>query len=193
MLPAFVLAVVAGTLHHETGHYLAAKSMGLKASVHYDYTNVHAANDAEHISMKQMAEFIMAGPLQTMLTGTVTLLLLYIFDRQKKLAYFPQFFLIFITLFWVRQPINFGLGLWQYINKGQFPERGDEAKLSLYYHLPVWSLNAGTAILGLLVIIVVIFRFVPMQQRFTFWLASSIGGAAGYFLWIIWLGKYILP
>jgi hypothetical protein len=37
LILAFVFATVAGTLSHECGHYLVAKSLGYKATIHYGY------------------------------------------------------------------------------------------------------------------------------------------------------------
>src|SRR5437870_3363662 len=67
------------------------------------------------------------GLLETMLTGTIGLGFLFSFrkDNATKL-YFGQWFLIFISLFWLRQTANFVTWIGGYFFTGKFSQRSDE-------------------------------------------------------------------
>jgi hypothetical protein len=50
-----------------------------------------------------------------------------------------------------------------------------------------------TAIFGIIVLTVVVFKFIPTQQRLTFIASGLIGGVSGYILWLHLLGQIIMP
>src|SRR6185503_3833515 len=41
LVAAFVFATIIGTLSHEFGHYIVARVLGQRASIHYAYANNH--------------------------------------------------------------------------------------------------------------------------------------------------------
>jgi hypothetical protein len=47
--------------------------------------------------------------------------------------------------------------------------------------------------IGLIVLAIVVFKFIPKQQRLTFLIAGLLGGMSGSYLWMDLIGKYILP
>jgi hypothetical protein len=71
---SFVIVIVAGTLLHELGHYMASRLMGFNAQISYAFTRLLPSG--KYMSLRQLYWFTIAGPLQTMLTGTIGLLLL---------------------------------------------------------------------------------------------------------------------
>jgi len=140
--------------------------------------------------------FTLGGPLQTILTGTIGLLLMFVFRRRyfaaEKLV-FRQWLLVFISLFWLRQAANFAVGSASYILLGKRHFLGDEFALDWHFHLPVGTIWIITATIAVCVLLLVVFKFIPAKQRFTFIIAGLAGGVTGYLLWLVWFGKMIMP
>jgi len=59
--------------------------------------------------------------------------------------------------------------------------------------LPFWLLAAITGVIGFFVLYVVVFKFIPQQQRLTFVSSGIVGGVAGYVLWLYLPGPLLLP
>lgn len=189
----FIFATVAGTLSHEWGHYIVAKSLGYQVAINYASTY---RTGGTYPTPADNFWFTLGGPVQTMLTGTVGLLLLFSFRKSfqsKQKLSFRQWCLIFITLFWLRQTANLMVGLGMYLFTGRLSERSDEVKLARYWQLPGETISIITGALGAMVLAVVIFTFIPERQRLTFVISGLIGGVAGYLLWLEWLGPVIMP
>lgn len=192
----FILAVIAGTLSHELGHYLVAKSLSFDAGMNYRsaYFLLH---DGQRLKTPEERFLItLGGPAQTMLTGSVGFLLLYFYRRyymQAARLSFKQWSLVFLSLFWLRQPANFVMWAASGLFTGNFSDNGDEVKISRYLGLSDWFVPAVTGIAGAIILVIVFSRFVPKGQRLTFLLSGLIGGIAGYFFWFEWAGKMILP
>ena len=131
-----------------------------------------------------------------MLTGTIGLILLYI--KRKTFVgidhlTIDQWFLIFLTLFWLRQPASLMMRLGQLILHGAISRRGDEIGLADHLGFPVWSVLILTAVIGLIILGLVVSRFIPKIHRQNFLIAGLFGGIAGYILWLEVIGKMILP
>ena len=194
---AFILATVIGTITHECGHYIVAKILGFGSELHYASTSWWPGPKTTVASFRSSVFLIiLAGPLQTMLTGTIGFILLLFFKKSfinsEKFS-FRQWVIVFLSLFWLRPIANFFIWSISYLLSGVSSSDGDEIRISRICGIPDWSLPALTAFLGLLVVFIVIFRFIPITHRFTFVVAGLAGGAAGYLIWIVWLGKFILP
>ncbi len=192
----FILTTVVLTLTHEFGHYIVAKFLGFDTKIHYAYTELVNLDLYWVISLQERFWISLGGPAETMLTGTIGFILLFIFRRsfQKVQALKPwQWSLVFLSFFWIRQPVNFLIYAVYYFIKSKFLNRGDEVRLSWYFDLPNWFIISTTALVATIILLVVIFKFIPKAERFTFLLAGIIGGSAGVFLWLVWLGKIILP
>jgi hypothetical protein len=136
------------------------------------------------------------GPLQTMLTGTIGFILLMVLRKRfftaERLS-FGLWLVIFIALFWLRQTTNFFVDLSTFLIFGFRGRHGDEFGLARYFHLPSWSILIVTALIGLVVLVAVIFKFVPKKQRLTFMASGIAGGVAGYVFWLVLIGKLIMP
>ena len=193
LMIAFIIVVIVGTLTHELGHYLLAKHFGYNAKL--SYASVHY-NSTLRIPFKHRFYVTIGGPMQTIVTGMIGLLLLFIYRRSfistNKLST-GQWGMIFLSLFWLRQTVNLIMWLGIYFITGKFALRGDEIRIARYLQLPFWSIAAITGILGVMVLALVVFKFIPPKQRFTFLVSGLVGGVAGYILWIELLGKYIMP
>lgn len=189
---AFIIATIVGTISHELGHYLVAKSLGYEAEINYAYT--YYPND--DISNSDRVYVILGGPLQTMITGTLGFILLLTFRKSFRSVdqlSSKQWILIFLTLFWLRQIFNLILSTGGFIMKKYVSMNSDEIKLSRYLQLPDLCISIITGGIGILIVLYTFFKFIPVKQRSTFILSAFTGGISGYILWIILLGKYIMP
>lgn len=139
----------------------------------------------------------LGGPSQTMLTGSLGLLLLATNRRwwaAKQHLTLPVWLLVFTTLFWLRQPGNLATSVVGYLKRGHLSAgRDDESKLSLALHLWQPTMLLLTGFMGLAVLGYITFRVVPPPQRVTFLLAGLVGGTFGYWFWLSWAGPVLLP
>lgn len=193
LVAGFMVATVAGTLSHEGGHYLASRILGYHAAINYMSTTWPSG---QAWMLKESVFITWGGPLQTMLTGTLGLLLLLLFRRSfqpEQPLTFWQWLLVFLSLFWLRQPANLAMGIGIWLFTRQMPGNDDETFLSDYYQLPASAILLLTALMGALILALVFFRFVPRGQRILFMASSLLGGVAGYTLWFYYLGPVIMP
>jgi hypothetical protein len=192
----FIAATIIGTLSHEFGHFLVARSMGFDPRINYAMTWLTESGSARTMTDREAFLFTLGGPLQTLLTGTTGLVLLVLFRRSffavERLS-FGQWLVIFLSLFWLRQVANLVGWLVNYLRTGQFTRRADEIKLSETLHLPLGFLLVITAMIGAIISAIVIFKFIPLHQRFTFILSGLVGGVVGFALWMGILGEMIMP
>lgn len=191
---SFIFATVVGTLTHELGHYVVAEFLGYDAEIHYGATGIVKAP----VNGKPSDSFwiTLGGPMQTMLTGSIGLVLIFINRKSfsvSKTLFGWQWFLIFIALFWLRQTANLTTWIGGYLLRGNFSGRGDEIRLAKYLGLPNWLILSFTGLIGLTILTVIIFKVVPVKQRLTIIVSGLFGGIVGYILWLDVLGKVIIP
>lgn len=193
---SFIIATIIGTLSHEFGHYIVAKYFGYEAKINYSSTSWGSPDPNNPIKTGYPLAITLGGPIQTMLTGTLGVVLLFLFRdsffQAKKLS-LKHWLIIFISLFWLRQTANLFTWLGGYFLNGRFSCRGDEIHIANYYHLPDWIIITATAIIGALLLAIIAFKFIPSKQRITFLSAGLTGGIAGYLFWLVLFGKYIMP
>ena len=145
--------------------------------------------------VKCKASFItLGGPVQTMLTGTIGFLVLW-FRRKKifskKYLNVGEWAAVLLAYFWSRQVFNFLMSLPALATGANMG--GDEPRLSYYLGLPPWAFGLVTFIIGSALLLWVTFRLIPQKYRFTFIVAGLAGSAAGWFVWMHWLGPVMLP
>ena len=191
LILTFIITTIIGTVSHECGHYLAGKIMGFK--VHLSYGMTTLINSGKFMTNKAWLLFALAGPFQTMVTGTIGFFLLYQTAPPGDKLSIKQWLFVFISLFWLRQPANLVVGFFKLLITGSFPDNGDEINLSRALHIPGLSINFTTALIGCIVLSIIVFKFVPKKQRFTFILSGLAGGIAGYLFWFGWAGQIIMP
>jgi len=140
--------------------------------------------------------FTLGGPLQTMVTGTIGILWLW-YHRKKIMAKtelsVKEWFAVIVAFFWSRQFFNLLTGLISYAGSGVFPKRGDEARISRYFDLPLSTVNISTGLISLVLLIWVTFYLIPKNQRLSFILAGFVGSALGFVIWMKWVGPVVLP
>lgn len=137
----------------------------------------------------------LGGPLQTMLAGSIGLLILWL--RRKKIyakgtLNVGEWLAVLLAYFWSRQVFNFFTSLPDFF-AGKVHFRGDEPRLSEYLELPLWTVGLVTFIMGSAALLWVTFRLIPRTYRFTFIISGLAGSAAGWFIWMYWVGPSVLP
>ncbi|MEI6593966.1 MAG: hypothetical protein WCO28_00275 [Bacteroidota bacterium] len=136
------------------------------------------------------------GPIETLLSSIIGLTLLIIFRKKisiKESLSFTNWLDVFIALFILRQSANMVVALGSSILISNPHHRGDEFKIAYTFGLNPWSIVIASGIVGLLALAWIIFRIIPISERFTFILSGIFGGVSGYILWLILLGPIILP
>lgn len=220
---SFILFTVIGTLSHEFGHFIVGRYLGSKTSIHYGSTSwgrsdlndkimkIYSANKVAIDAKKefpQKREFeiltaqssknsfwmTLGGPLQTMITGTIgVLLILHIKKRHKFASNLSHWFCLFLALFWLRQPTNLTSWILGKSFNGRYSTNADEIRLAQYLELPQGIIMWITGIIGLITAGYVILKFVPKVKLRTFVFSGFLGGISGYILWLKILGPIILP
>lgn len=192
----FIIFTPIGTLTHELGHYIMAKYLGYNAEIDYAHTYYYPVYSAKRISLSDEKIITLAGPIQTILTGTLGVLILfykrkdYMYSKKISLA---EWSIIFFSLFWLRQPMNFLMYCIKRVFNSNYKSNGDEFCLAEYFGLPYYSISLITAIIGVGVLYFVVFKIIPIELRATFITSLILGGIFGYLIWLHWLGKFILP
>ncbi len=192
----FIFATIIGTISHEFGHYLIAKYLGYTSQIHYEFTSWKKTNPNQTTHPIDGFWIILGGPLESMMTGSIGLILLFVFRKsfnRKSSLNLKQWLIIFLSLFWLRQLANFVTLTVKFFITGKYSRRCDELILAHYFHFHDWVILALTAFFAWLVLAIIVFKFIPLKQRFTFLTAGFWGGISGYVLWLILLGKYIMP
>ena len=222
----FVCFTVIGTLSHELGHFAVAKYLGMEnielhyGSVSFDNPKIdsqRALYTKYEIQIRENKDFPekalyeklnsdikynslmvrLGGPFQTMLTGTIGLIVLILFGERFKIngnLKLIGWMWIYLSLFWLRQTANFFHAFIIFIiNRFKWRHRSDEMVLAHNLHLPIYSISFITGLIGILILLWITFFYLPRNVVRTFILGGFAGGITGYLIWFVWLGKYILP
>lgn len=138
----------------------------------------------------------LGGPIQTMLTGTIGLIILLVRRKQIKQVGFQtlDWFAVLLSLFWIRQVANLSITVVSgFLTNDDKFFGGDEAVISYYLNLPSGTVSIITGILGFVICTYSIFWLIPKNHRFSFILGGLAGGSLGYVLWMQILGPILLP
>lgn len=196
--PVFLLFLpmaAVGTLLHEAGHLTVAAALGYETELHYGSVTWWDPGGSEPAA--HAFYITLAGPLQTILFGTVGLGLL--FRRRREAALGARgWAALLLALFWSRQVFNAGKILLGYVRGGEWARGGgwpatDEVELAEYLGWPALSLAFGSAALGLAVCSWVVFGLVPRASRRAVLLGGGLGSLAGFAIWYGVLGPRLLP
>jgi len=138
------------------------------------------------------------GPFQTITTGILGFIALLARKRSRHrepmTLHSFDWILVYLSLFWLRQPFNFIASILQKLitGKGSY-FGGDELKISR--HLDLWegTISLTLAIIGLGVFLYVILKIIPRDKRQNFIIGGFIGASLGYLIWMKVLGPIMLP
>lgn len=192
----FIISTIVGTLSHEFGHYFVARILGFNARINYNSTRYFQTN----LSIKNTSfiQFIitLGGPIQTIFTSFFSILFIWFHRSDFTISVelnFKQWVWIFLSLFSLRQTMNFAMNLIDFIRSGLWNYSSDEFKIESFLKLPFNSISILSAFLGAIVLLWISFEIIPIRQRFTFFCSGLVGGGLGYYIWLESLGKLIIP
>jgi hypothetical protein len=223
LIITFIIMTVIGTLSHELGHYSMAKLLGYEAKINYGSSHfwgkevdyIREVNGQYSYQIKNGIDFpekesylkyceiywsnqfwiTLGGPLQTMASGSIGLVLLLIYRKRliinERVSVLGWVF-VFMSLFWLRQVANLANAFFRYLINGNLSHLGDEVRLALHLHINPWTIQIITGILGLLVLFFVL-KTLPRKIVPAFLLFGFIGGISGYYFWLIKFGPIIMP
>lgn len=137
----------------------------------------------------------LAGPLQTILTGTLGVVLLWLHRKKidtRNYLKFSEWLFVLLAFFWSRQLANSLIGVFYYLN-GKDNSGSDEGYIASHLDITHWIIDIPGAILATIVILYVVFRILPIQHRFTFLVAGLAGSVMGWIVWMEAFGPVILP
>lgn len=185
----FVPMGALGTVLHELGHWAVAEALGCPASLHYGWTHLECAP----LSATASTLVTLGGPVQTMVTGTLGLGLLW---RLRGQAWGGRHVIaLLMALFWSREVFNaaayvvFQLG-------GMVPAerlvQGDELLLGLALGGPPELVLAVTGLVGVVAVLWVALE-VPRAERVPLVVGGGVGSLLGFALWMSFLGPILLP
>ncbi len=192
----FICSTIIGTLSHECGHYFIAKWLGYDPNLHFARTSWRSEAIDEYTQANHGFWILISGPLQTLSIGTLGLVLLYLYRQtfyQTNSLSISQWVIIFLSLFWTRQFANYAIWTWNKLSSTNFKSNSDEIQIARQLQLPEGVILTFSALIGLIVLVVVIFRFIPEKLRLSFMSAGLFGGVFGYIVWMKWLGPWLIP
>jgi hypothetical protein len=223
----FILFTIIGILSHEMGHIAVARILGYKTTLHYGSMNYYDGPNQEEfdqiwyacedeiktgqsypkkarrqellLEIQYRSWLIRAGgPLQTMITGTIGLLLLYKQRENIEMRgmQFIDWMFVFLSLFWLRELANPMLAAIIDIARGEFsPFSGRSDEIFLARSLGWWggSISFPLATIAAWTGLYVIFKILPKEYRLTFVTVGLLGGIVGFAFWLKWIGPILIP
>lgn len=193
----FFLLTILGTLSHEGSHYIVAKYLGLKPFFHYG--SVTFAREVMLIKPDAATYHsyilcMIAGPLQTILTGLAGFVLLLARKVNKCVFSKTDFVGVFLSLFWLRECFNLLTIFIIYIFYGKSARiGGDESVISGYFGFNELFLNLILGFIGAVICYLTVFVLLPKKYRLNLIVAGFLGSLIGFIGWYYFLGKMILP
>ena len=199
----FMPMAAIGTLLHEGGHIVVAQALGYETTLYYGSMSHSDSSFARQADWSNGADrdrlawenllITVGGPAQSILTGSLGLLLLWHLRRKQRREVGSVserwiWLATLMALFWGRQAFN-GMSA---IFRGSGKLRGDEYKIASYFDWPFWSVLAVTGAASLVVCVLVI-RLQPSERRLHMLVGAPIGSLIGFALWYMWLGPQLLP
>ena len=218
----FIILTPIGTLTHELGHVAVAKSLGATTELHYasmSYTlkehevfNMISENqkrfkegkpnkNEELIHEKYRTYLIktllvtIGGPFQTLLTGLIGILILYI-RKVRKIGILNKWdwSAVFMTMFLSRFVFNFlGFIYTKIVLKSAKEVRMDETRISLRMELPEYIVPGVLFVISTIALVYLVFYIIPKTNRINFILGGLAGSAIGWILWMNIFGPILLP
>lgn len=193
----FFLFTIIGTLSHEGSHYIVADYFGLRPILHFG--NITFGKDIKLLSIdpethRQLFLSSVAGPLQTIVTGTIGFTILLYRNKNKPGTFSSiDFGAVFLSLFWLRECFNLATVFIFSIYNGTFTMNGDEAYISQYLGLNLLCFNVILGVIGTVLCYFTVFVLLPQKYRLNLIVACFFGSCFGFVTWFYFLGKILLP
>ena len=126
---AFIVMTIIMTLTHEFGHFIAGILLGHDFTMNFESIHYISPDPNKVLSWTENFWIAFGGPFETMLTGTIGLILLFFsrksFYKVERLS-MKQWILILITLFWYRQIIVLAFTIINFFLSGLTGHIGDK-------------------------------------------------------------------
>jgi len=159
-----------------------------------EYLRLDKLLDERYPPIKHSIFILIGGPLQTILTSFLGMLILYYRKPKQHIKFKLLDWLgVFLSLFILREVFNVVMAIYRTIVFSESNFYGDEFRISRYYELNEWIIPVITFILGILISLYVIFKVVPIKYRITFIASGLAGGILGFLIWFGGVGKILLP
>jgi hypothetical protein len=189
------LAFIVGILSHELGHCVASKFFGYSPILSFDHSSF-GFPDGEDAPHDCVVMILAAGPLLTIMIGTIGFALLGWFrrrDRREKDLKTFEWLLVLLASFWLREFANLCMWFTKIYFFYSISLKSDEMKIAGLLRWPDWSIFVISGMISAGVFIATIKKFIPSNQQPVFLSAILTGGILGELLWIQWLGPILLP
>ncbi len=190
--PVFLPAAAVGTVGHELGHWLASRAAGCAPVLHFAWVSPHCPETVDPVARLWS---IAAGPLSTMVCGSVGLGLLLRWRKTATHLDWSGTLWTVLALFWSRQIFNVvvhagtvALG----VAGPRSVSNNDEVRLAVALGLPDLSLGLLTALLGLGVCGWAVWT-IPPADRVSWAVGAVMGSLLGFALWMASIGPLLLP
>jgi hypothetical protein len=192
----FFFLTIIGTQTHEWAHYIVADYFNFKPILHHSSISyaTELDNSMNNYKIKKIL-VIAAGPLQTMLTGSIGFALIYLKRKKTASNQFTRldWFYTFLSLFWLRQVFNLLTNLFKIVFTNKISFGGDESKLSKMLNIYEGIIGISTGVIGFVICFYVFFYLVAKPQRINFIVGGFMGSLASFAFWFFYFGKIILP
>jgi hypothetical protein len=166
---------------HEWGHFMAARSIGWGAKLHFAETQFDVPK--EEFTQRRIVLVSSAGPLVQILLAAAGFLWLRT-SRVHRLS------TVVTPGDWVATTLALNVGRWLRSFTG--PLSDDEAFISRAMGLPGWLFPYFLGLVAIVAIVATI-RLHPPGARLIPFLTFSVGGMVGAFLWMKVAGPFLLP
>lgn len=187
----FYLSIIIGTISHEFGHIIVAKSLGYDVKLDYHSMDWYIKDKIDFVKPIQHDILITLGGI--LMTIGISLISFYMVLKQKLID--TQFWLLlFGSLFISRQLINLMMSIIGklFLNETSY-YGGDELALSQMLHWHDGFFSLATALLALFICYLIVFKILPKAYFVSFMASAMVGGSSGYYLWFYKIGPFILP
>ena len=188
----FLPSAALGTLGHELGHWVAARWFGCAPVLHFASVS---PNCVEALPRMHEMMGVAVGPLGTMGSGCVGMLMLWRWRQRHTRLELSGIFWSVLALFWSRPAFNLLVQLGLLASGSatlQDTANNDEARLSVWLGLPQFTL--GILCTGLAVgACVWVARQIPRVDRPTWLVGAIMGALLGFAVWMGSVGPLLLP
>ena len=146
------------------------------------------------INNKHAFLITLGGPLQTLITCFLGLCILWYRKSTNKKEFKTLDWLgVFLTLFILREVFNTIMALCSFVVFKTNKFYGDEFDISRALEMNQWVVPIITAIIGILISGVIVFKVIPQKYRLSFIISGCIGSLLGFTLWFYFLGPMLIP
>lgn len=189
----FLPAAAVGTIGHELGHFAVAKALGCAPTLHYASVTAGCLAGQSDPTLRVLG--IAAGPVSSMVTGSLGIALLARWRKHHTRLDIPGTIYTVVALFWSRPLFNLLIQVEALTLGGRSwsaVANSDEARISTYLGAPLLTVGVVSAVLSAGVCIWTTAQ-VPPRDRTGWMTGAVVGSLIGFAVWMAVLGPAWLP